>query len=279
MITVWVGAGWGAGGAEETTAAAIAGTTGIASGLRGGVGVLIACGSDSVTGAGIGAAMAGMKPISEIMFFDFIGVCMDQLTNHAAKLRYMSGGQTPIPMVVRVGMVGGQPIGAQHSQSLESWLMHSPGVKIAYPSTAYDAKGLMAACIEDPDPCVFVECTMLYANKDNVPQEYYTIPLGKAAVRREGKDVTIVTYGRYVAISLKAADELAKEGISAEVIDLRTLRPMDTQTVVQSVMKTGRCVVVDGQREVHRAGQPAGITPGGPRRSRHLGPLRTVVLR
>ncbi|MEY4372209.1 MAG: 2-oxoisovalerate dehydrogenase [Actinomycetota bacterium] len=198
----------------------------------------------AIIGAGIGASMAGMKPISEIMFFDFIGVCMDQLTNHAAKLRYMSGGQTPIPMVVRVGMVGGQPIGAQHSQSLESWLMHSPGIKIAYPSTAYDAKGLMAACIEDPDPCVFVECTMLYANKDNVPQEYYTIPLGKAAIRRPGSDVTIVTYGRYVASSLKAAEELEKQGVSAEVIDLRTLAPLDMETVLTSVAKTKRAVVV-----------------------------------
>jgi len=206
----------------------------------------------AIIGAGIGSAIAGMKPVAEIMFFDFIGVCMDQLTNHAAKLRYMSGGQTPIPMVVRVGMVGGQPIGAQHSQSLESWLMHSPGIKIAYPSTAYDAKGLMAACIEDPDPCVFVECTMLYANKDNVPQEYYTIPLGKAAVRREGSDVTIITWGRYVAPSLKAAEELANQGVSAEVIDMRTLAPLDMDTVLASVAKTKRAVVV------HEAARTAG---------------------
>ena len=198
----------------------------------------------AIVGAAIGASMVGMKPIAEVMFFDFIGVCMDQLTNHAAKLRYMSGGQTPIPMVLRVGMVGGQPIGAQHSQSLESWLMHSPGIKIAYPSNAYDAKGLMAACIEDPDPCVFVECTMLYAAKDNVPEEYYTIPLGKAAVRREGSDVTIVTYGRYVASSLKAADELEKDGIQAEVIDLRTLAPLDMETVLASAKKTKKVVVV-----------------------------------
>jgi 2-oxoisovalerate dehydrogenase E1 component len=198
----------------------------------------------AIIGAAIGSSMVGLKPVAEIMFFDFIGVCMDQLTNHAAKLRYMSGGQTPIPIVVRVGMVGGQPIGAQHSQSLESWLMHSPGIKIAYPSTAYDAKGLMAACIEDPDPCVFVECTMLYANKDNVPEEYYTIPLGKAAVRREGADVTLVTYGRYVASCLKAAEELEKGGVSAEVIDLRTLAPLDMDTVLASVAKTKRAVVV-----------------------------------
>jgi pyruvate dehydrogenase E1 component beta subunit len=198
----------------------------------------------AIVGAAIGSAIAGLKPIPEVMFFDFIGVCMDQLTNHAAKLRYMSGGQTPIPMVLRVGMVGGQPIGAQHSQSLEAWLMHSPGIKVAYPSTAYDAKGLMAACIEDPDPCVFVECTMLYANKDNVPQEYYTIPLGTAAVRQEGSDVTIITYGRYVASSLKAAEALAAEGISAEVIDLRTLAPLDMETVLASVAKTKRAVVV-----------------------------------
>jgi 2-oxoisovalerate dehydrogenase E1 component len=198
----------------------------------------------AIIGAAIGASLVGMKPVAEIMFFDFVGVCFDQLANHAAKLRFMSGGQTPVPIVVRVGMVGGTPIGAQHSQSLEALLMHTPGLKIAYPSTAYDAKGMMLACIEDPDPCVFVECTGLYVTKDNVPDGYYTVPLGTAAVRREGSDVTIITWGRYVANALKAADELDGQGVSAEVIDMRSLSPLDMDTVLDSVRKTRKAVVV-----------------------------------
>ena len=199
---------------------------------------------EAIIGAAIGSAVAGLRPVPEIMFFDFIGVCWDQLANHAAKLRYMSGGRTPVPLTMRINMVGGTPIGAQHSQSLEALLMHTPGLKVAYPSTPYDAKGLLLGCIEDEDPCVFVECTALMMKRGNVPAGYYTIPLGKAAVRTVGSDVTIISYGRLMDTVLKAAEELAEAGTSAEVIDLRTLSPLDMETVLASVAKTGRAVVV-----------------------------------
>ncbi len=199
---------------------------------------------EAIIGAAVGAAIAGMRPVPEIMFFDFIGVCFDQLVNHAAKLRYMSGGRTPVPMTMRVNMVGGTPIGAQHSQSLEAILMHTPGLKVVYPSTPYDAKGLLLACIEDEDPCVFVECTGLMMKRGMVPVAPYTIPIGLASVKRAGDDVTIITYGRMVADALKAADELAGGGISAEVIDLRSLSPLDMDTVLTSVARTRQAVVV-----------------------------------
>jgi 2-oxoisovalerate dehydrogenase E1 component len=199
---------------------------------------------EAIIGAAVGSAIAGMRPVPEIMFMDFLGVCFDQLSNHAAKLRYMSGGRTPVPMTMRVNMVGGTPIGAQHSQSLEAILMHTPGLKVVFPSTPYDAKGLLLACIEDEDPCVFIESTSLMMKRGKVPTEPYTIPLGKAAIRREGSDVTIIGYGRLMNDVLKAADELAGGGISAEVIDLRSLSPLDTETVLASVAKTRRALVV-----------------------------------
>jgi 2-oxoisovalerate dehydrogenase E1 component len=199
---------------------------------------------EAIIGAAVGSAIGGMKPVPEIMFFDFIGVCFDQLANHAAKLRYMSGARTPVPMTMRVMMVGGTPIGAQHSQSLEAILMHTPGLKVAYPSTPYDAKGLLLSAIDDPDPCVFVECTSLMMKRGPVPEAAYKIPFGKAAVRREGTDVTIISYGRLMNDVQKAAEELAGQGVSAEVIDLRTVAPLDMETVLASVAKTGRAVVV-----------------------------------
>jgi 2-oxoisovalerate dehydrogenase E1 component len=199
---------------------------------------------EGIIGAAVGAAIAGMRPVPEIMFMDFMGVCFDQLSNHAAKLRYMSGGRTPVPMTMRIMMVGGTPIGAQHSQSLEAILMHTPGLKVAFPSTPYDAKGLLLACIEDEDPCVFIESTALMMKRGMVPTAPYTIPLGKLATRRSGDDVTIITYGRLTVDALKAADELAKDGTSAEVIDLRTLSPLDTDGVLASVARTKRAVVV-----------------------------------
>ena len=156
----------------------------------------------------------------------------------------MSGGRTPVPMTMRVSMVGGTPIGAQHSQSLEAILMHTPGLKVAFPSTPYDAKGLLLACIQDDDPCVFIESTSLMMKRGPVPTEPYTIPLGKAAIRRQGDDVTIVTYGRLTYDVEKAAEELAGEGISAEVIDLRSLAPLDIDTVLASVARTHRALVV-----------------------------------
>ena len=168
---------------------------------------------EAIMGASIGSAIAGLRPIPEIMFMDFLGVAFDQLANHAAKLRYMSGGRTPVPMTVRVNMVGGTPIGAQHSQSLEAILMHTPGLKVVMPSTPYDAKGLLLACIEDDDPCVFIESTALFMKRGLVPTEPYIIPIGTAATRRSGDDVTIISYGRLMYDVLKAADQLAAEGI------------------------------------------------------------------
>jgi pyruvate/2-oxoglutarate/acetoin dehydrogenase E1 component/TPP-dependent pyruvate/acetoin dehydrogenase alpha subunit len=199
---------------------------------------------EAIMGASIGAAIAGMRPLPEIMFMDFLGVAFDQLANHAAKLRYMSGGRTPVPMTVRVNMVGGTPIGAQHSQSLEAILMHTPGLKVVMPSTAYDAKGLLLACIEDEDPCVFIESTALFMKRGMVPTEPYTIPIGSAATRRRGDHITIISYGRLMYDVEKAADRLAEEGMSAEVIDLRSLAPLDMDTLLESVARTKRAVVV-----------------------------------
>jgi 2-oxoisovalerate dehydrogenase E1 component len=199
---------------------------------------------EAIMGASVGAAIAGMRPVPEIMFMDFLGVAFDQLANHAAKLRYMSGGRTPVPLTVRVNMVGGTPIGAQHSQSLEALLMHTPGLKVVFPSTPYDAKGLLLACIADEDPCVFIESTALFMKRGMVPTEPYTIPIGRAAVRRAGDDVTIISYGRLMNDALKAADQLDGEGISAEVIDLRSVAPLDMETLLASVAKTKRAVVV-----------------------------------
>jgi pyruvate/2-oxoglutarate/acetoin dehydrogenase E1 component/TPP-dependent pyruvate/acetoin dehydrogenase alpha subunit len=199
---------------------------------------------EAIMGASVGAAIAGLRPLPEIMFMDFLGVAWDQLANHAAKLRYMSGGRTPVPLTVRVNMVGGTPIGAQHSQSLEALLMHTPGLKVVFPSTPYDAKGLLLACIEDEDPCVFIESTALFMKRGMVPTEPYTIPIGRAAVRQPGDDVTIIGYGRLMDAALKAADQLDGEGTSAEVIDLRSLAPLDMETLLASVAKTTRAVVV-----------------------------------
>ncbi len=199
---------------------------------------------EGFVGAAVGAAIAGMRPVPEVMFMDFLGVCFDQLSNHAAKLRYMSGGRTPVPMTLRVSMVGGTPIGAQHSQSLEAILMHTPGLKVVMPSTPYDAKGLLMACIEDDDPCVFIESTALFMKRGLVPTEPYKIPIGRAAIRRAGDDVTIISYGRLMADVLKAAEQLAGEGTSVEVIDLRSLAPLDTATILASVGKTRRAIVV-----------------------------------
>jgi 2-oxoisovalerate dehydrogenase E1 component len=200
----------------------------------------------AIIGAAIGSSIAGMSPIAEIMFTDFFGVCMDQVFNHAAKQRYMSGSATHAPMTIRVQAGGGMGgFGAQHSQSMESWLLHSPGIKVVYPSTPADAKGLLTSCINDPDPCVMFESMMLlFTQKGEVPLGEYAIPLGVAKVRREGTDITIVTYGWQVYQCLAAAEELAKEGISAEVIDLRSLVPIDYHRVLTSVRKTGRALVV-----------------------------------
>jgi pyruvate/2-oxoglutarate/acetoin dehydrogenase E1 component/TPP-dependent pyruvate/acetoin dehydrogenase alpha subunit len=200
----------------------------------------------AIIGAAIGSSIAGMNPIAEIMFVDFLGVCLDQIANHAAKQRYMSGSATHAPMTIRMQLGGGMGgFGAQHSQSLEAWLTHVPGIKVLYPSNPIDAKGMLLSAINDPDPVVVLESVMLlFTQKSQVPTGDYRIPLGVAKVCREGSDVTLVSYGWELHNCLAAAEELAKEGINAEVIDLRSLVPIDYHRVLQSVMKTGRAVVV-----------------------------------
>jgi 2-oxoisovalerate dehydrogenase E1 component len=218
----------------------------------------------SIIGAGIGSALVGMRPIAEIMFLDFAAVCMDQIANHAAKQRFMSGAATHVPMTIRM-MVGGGTggFGAQHSQSLEAWLTHIPGLKVAYPSTAYDAKGLLLSCIFDEDPCVHLESIkLLFTLKGEVPVEDYRIPLGVAKLRREGGDISLITYGWQVQECLAAAERLAAEGISAEVIDLRTLVPLDYARVFDSVKKTGRALVVHAATEFCGFGAELAATIG-----------------
>jgi pyruvate/2-oxoglutarate/acetoin dehydrogenase E1 component/TPP-dependent pyruvate/acetoin dehydrogenase alpha subunit len=205
----------------------------------------------AIVGAATGAALVGMRPVAEIMFCDFVGVCLDQIVNHAAKQRYMSGGATHVPLTVRTiagGGIGG--FGAQHSQSTEALLLHTPGLKIVYPSTPTEAKGLLLSCIFDDDPCIQFESMMLtYALREEVPLGDYRIPLGVAKVKREGSDITLITYGWQVMHCLKAAEELAKEGISAEVLDLRTLMPLDYDRIFTSVEKTRRALVVHAATE------------------------------
>jgi pyruvate/2-oxoglutarate/acetoin dehydrogenase E1 component/TPP-dependent pyruvate/acetoin dehydrogenase alpha subunit len=200
----------------------------------------------AIIGAAIGSSIAGMRPIAEIMFVDFFGVCLDQIANHAAKQRYMSGSATHAPMTIRVQAGGGMGgFGAQHSQSTEAWLLHTPGIKVIYPSNPVDAKGMLLSAIDDPDPVVSIESMMLlFTQKGEVPTGDYRIPLGVAKVKREGTDVTLISYGWMLHQTLAAAEELAKEGISAEVIDLRSLVPIDYNRILESVKKTGRAVVI-----------------------------------
>ncbi|NOR39468.1 MAG: alpha-ketoacid dehydrogenase subunit beta [Candidatus Thorarchaeota archaeon] len=199
---------------------------------------------NAIAGAALGAAITGMIPVAEIMFGDLITLAMDQVCNQAAKLRYMFGGQTSVPLVLRSVFGGGKNLASHHSQSLEAWFMHTPGLKIAVPSFAYDVKGLIKTAIRDPDPVMFFEHKLVYDRKEEVPDEEYLIPFGKARVHREGDDVTI--WGTFLMVhkAIEAADELAKQGISAEVIDPRTLVPLDKKTLIDSVKKTGRLVLV-----------------------------------
>jgi pyruvate/2-oxoglutarate/acetoin dehydrogenase E1 component len=198
----------------------------------------------TVGGAAVGAAMAGMRPVSEIMYVDFTPLAMDQIANQGAKNRYMFGGKTTVPMVVRTEGGAGRAIAAHHSQSLEALWTHFPGIYVVMPSTSYDAKGLLKAAIRDDNPVMFIEHKMLYSTKGPVPEEEYIIPFGVADVKRAGKDITLVTYSRMVLRALEAADILAKEGIEVEVVDLRTLKPLDLDTIINSVKKTGRLVGV-----------------------------------
>lgn len=197
-------------------------------------------------GAGTGAALVGMRPVMEIMFADFSGLCMDQICTQAAKLRFMTGGQAKVPWVVRMPQGGGagKSIAAQHSQSLEVWYAHVPGLKVVMPSTPYDAKGLLKAAIRDDNPVVFFEQKFLYSYRGLVPEEDYVLPLGKCDVKREGTDVTVVASGLMVWHAMLAAGRLADEGISVEVVDVRTLAPLDEETIGRSARKTGRVVLV-----------------------------------
>jgi pyruvate dehydrogenase E1 component beta subunit len=197
-------------------------------------------------GVGVGAAMVGMRPVIEFMTWNFALLAIDQVVNSAAKMLYMSGGQVPMPIVFRGPGGAALQLGAQHSQAFESWFAHVPGLKVVAPATPYDAKGLLKASIRDGNPIVFLEGEMLYNQKGEVPEGEYTVPLGAADVKREGKDVTLVCHSKTVSVALKAAEQISHDlALEAEVVDLRTIRPLDVETLVASVRKTNRCVVVE----------------------------------
>lgn len=195
-------------------------------------------------GVAVGAALTGMRPIYEFQFSDFATLAMEQIVNQAAKLRFMLGGEVSVPLVMRFPAGSGTGAAAQHSQSLEAWLGHVPGLKVIQPTTPYDVKGMLLAAIADPDPVMIFEHKLLYKMKGEVPEGHYTVPIGKAAVRRSGTHATIVATAIMVHKALAAAEELAAEGIDLEVIDLRTIRPMDTETIIKSVIRTGRLITV-----------------------------------
>ncbi len=211
----------------------------------------------AISGCAVGAAMTGMRPILEIQFSDFVMIAMDNIVNQAAKMRYMFGGKTSVPVVVRLPGGSGAGFAAQHSQSLEAWMAHVPGLKVVQPSNAYDAKGLMKAAIRDNNPVLFYEHKLLYNTKGEVPAEDYEIPLGQADIKREGSHITIVATAIMVNRALEAAEILEKEGVEVEVIDPRTLVPLDTETILNSVKKTSRVLVV--YEAVKRGGYGAEI--------------------
>jgi pyruvate dehydrogenase E1 component beta subunit len=197
------------------------------------------------TGIGIGSAMNGNRPIIEFMTFNFSLVGIDQIINNAAKMRQMSGGQFNIPIVFRGPTGSAGQLGATHSQAFESWFANTPGLKVVVPSNPYDAKGLLKSAIRDNDPVIFMESEQMYGDKGEVPEEEYTIPLGVADIKREGTDVTIVSFGKIIKEAYKAADELEKDGISCEIIDIRTVRPLDYEAILKSVKKTNRLVILE----------------------------------
>ena len=198
----------------------------------------------SFTGCGVGAALVGTRPVVEILFVDFTGLIMDQIINQAAKYEFMSGGQGKVPMVLRTQGGTGNGLAGQHSQSLEALFYHIPGLKVVMPATPYDAKGLLKASIRDDHPTIFIEHKLLYMTKGEVPEDDYIVPLGQADVKHAGNDITLVTYSYMTLKCLEAAEVLAKEGIGVEVVDLRTLTPLDKDTILESVEKTGRAIVV-----------------------------------
>ncbi len=201
---------------------------------------------NTIIGVSVGAAMGGLRPVAELMTVNFALLAMDQIINHMSKIRSMFGGQTFIPMTIRMPGGGGSQLAAQHSQSLETYFMHCPGIKVLYPSTPADAKGLLKSAIRDNNPVIFLEHELLYNSKGQVPDDpEFLIPIGKAEIKRPGSQVTIVSYARMTILALQAAEELEKEGISCEVVDLRSLAPLDEEAIIGSVRKTGRVVVVE----------------------------------
>lgn len=197
------------------------------------------------SGLGVGAAMNGLRPIIEFMTFNFSLVAIDQIINSAAKMRAMSGGQYGVPIVFRGPTGNAGQLGATHSSNFENWFANTPGLKVVVPSNPYDAKGLLKAAIRDDNPVIFMESELMYGDKGEVPEGEYLLPLGVADIKRKGKDVTIVSFGKIIKVAYQAADELAKDGIDVEIIDLRTVKPIDYDTVIQSVKKTNRCVIVE----------------------------------
>lgn len=198
----------------------------------------------AIVGCSVGAAMMGFRPIAELMFADFVTIGMDQLVNNAAKMIYLHDGALPLPLVLRMPEGGGATMGPHHSQCVESWILNIPGLKIVLPANAHDAKGLLKSAVRDDNPVVFIEHKLLYNEKGEVPEGEYTVPIGKAKVVREGKDISIISYSYMMKKALEAADILAEEGIDAEVIDVRTLRPLDVETLAASVRKTEKAVIV-----------------------------------
>ncbi len=211
----------------------------------------------AIIGSAVGAAAGGLRPVIELMFVDFIGVALDQLYNQAAKMKYMFGGKAKLPIVLRATCGGGIGAAAQHSQCLEAWFMHIPGLKVVMPSTPYDAKGLLISAIRDDNPVVFLEHKMLYGVEQEVPEEAYAIPLGEADIKREGEDITVVASAQMVGRTLSAAEKLADDNISIEVVDPRSLSPLDEETILNSVKKTHRLLIV--HEEVKFAGSGAEI--------------------
>jgi len=216
------------------------------------------------TGAGVGMAMMGLKPVIEMMTMNFSFLAADQIINHAAKVRYFSGGQVEAPLVIRGPNGGGVQLSAQHTHSLENFYGHFPGLKVVAPVTPHDAKGMMLTAIRDPNPVIFLEAGALYGTKGEVPDDEYTVPFGEARIAREGDDVTLVSYGRQVNLCLRVANKLEEEDdTSAEVIDLRSVRPLDEETIIESVKKTHRAVAVQEQwRFFGGPGGGGGINPG-----------------
>ena len=212
----------------------------------------------AIAGAAVGLALAGLKPVAEVMYMDFLPICMDQLSTQAAKMRFMSGGQLNVPMVLRTQYSLGRQHGSQHSQFTPAWFLQVPGLKVVLPSDPNDAKGLLKSAIRDPNPVLFVEGGLLYRTKGPVPEEDYTTPLGKAAVKKKGDDITIVAISRMVGESLSAATKLQDRDISAEVIDVRTLQPLDLDAIVESVKRTSRLVIASD--DVKRGGVGAEIS-------------------